>query len=120
VISVSAAVRFVNRITDLETPPDYSHPVAAPDLNIIVHHDSFPIAHGVNPGVYVQASGKVDAVNNSNEFFVYYGNVVYRDTLYPESSSEGLHQTTWCFVYQPLDERRKFIRGGPEEYNLYT
>ena len=37
VISVSAAVRFVNRITDLETPPDYSHPVAAPDLNIIVH-----------------------------------------------------------------------------------
>jgi hypothetical protein len=120
VISVSARVRFVNRIADLETPPDYSgHPVAAPDLNILVHQDSFPIAHGVNPGVYVQASGKADAVNNSNEFFVYYGNVVYRDTLNPESSSEGLHQTTWCFVYQPQAER-KFIRGGPEEYNRYT
>jgi hypothetical protein len=119
VVSVSAVLRIVNRLDDLKIPPDYSHPAAAPDLNIIVRHDSFPIAQGVNAGAYLQKEGKTDSINNSTEFLVYYGNVVYRDTLYPESSSEGLHQTTWCFVYQPSGER-KFVRSGPEEYNRYT
>jgi len=67
----------------------------------------------------LKAKGKADLVEQSREFLVYYGNVVYRDTLYPDSADEGLHETRWCFVYQP-DQKKKFVRSGPPEYNRYS
>jgi hypothetical protein len=59
-----------------------------------------------------------DAVATRTQFFMVYGNVIYRDTLYPESSSEELHETRWCFACVP--DRMTFTRSGPEEYNRYT
>lgn len=118
VLSVSAAVCFVKRPSELEIPPDYSSPAAPPDLNIIVRKDSFSIAHGVNAEKYILDNRKKAQVDSSEEFLVYYGNVVYRDTLYPDLSPEGLHETRWCFFYRPYEAR--FVRGGPDEYNRYT
>jgi hypothetical protein len=121
VISVSAKASFVDNLNALTIPPDYSSAAVLPDLNLIVHDDSFPIGHGLNPESFVQTSGKkMSLIVDSREFLVYYGNVVYRDTLYTDSSADGLHETRWCFVYQPGREIRKFVRLGHEEYNRYT
>ena len=49
IISASAKYVFVNIPDELwRKPPDYSFPVALPDLTLIVHHDSFPIGHGTD------------------------------------------------------------------------
>jgi hypothetical protein len=118
VISLSARPCFVKSPTDLDVPPDYSSPAVLPDLNIIVNADSFPIDHGVNARKFIQDKGKKDLIESSREYLVYYGNVIYRDTLYDESSPAGLHETRWCFFYQPYE--KKFRRCGPEQYNRYT
>ncbi len=122
IISASARHDFVNSLDDLrQRLPDYSSPTTLPDLRLIVHTDSFRIGHGVDPESLSRATSNVDLVNESRKFLVYYGNVVYRDVLYPESESEGLHETRWCFVYLPHKEGDiKFEQTGPEEYNRYT
>jgi hypothetical protein len=119
IVSVSAEICFIEKPDDLPVPPDYSSPVNMPDLTLIVHADSFPIGAGVNPRSVIGGTPHEVLVLTAREFIVYFGNVVYRDTLYPESSAEGLHETRWCFVYQPGGERM-FLRGGPDEYNRYT
>jgi hypothetical protein len=119
IISISANPHFVTNPSTLLVQPDYSFPVAMPDLTLIVHSDSFQIGHGIRARQFIESRGRWESVLWANEFLVYYGNVVYQDTLYPESSSEGIHETRWCFVYQPGGDRL-FLRGGPEEYNRYT
>jgi hypothetical protein len=119
IVSVSAQIGFVDRPDHLHVPPDYSSFVAMPDLTLIVHTDSFPIGVGVNPRSVIQSANHEALVLSAREFLVYFGNVVYRDTLYPESSMEGLHETRWCFVYQPGGDKM-FLRSGPAEYNRYT
>jgi hypothetical protein len=115
---LSARACFVNSKHKLAIPPDYSTHARLPDLNIIVHRGSFEIEHGLNAQTYIRDHRKEDAINSSGEFLVYYGNVIYRDTLYPDSSPEGEHETRWCFFYQP--DERKLLREGPKEYNRYT
>jgi len=117
VIALSAMPLFAQN-PNLQTPPSYLAPGIPPDLNIIVHGRSFLIDHGVNAEKYIAGNGVKDAIYKSDQFLVYYGNVVYRDTLYPDSSSEGLHETRWCFFYRPYEKR--FVRSGPVEYNRYT
>ena len=90
-----------------------------PDLTLIINADSFPIGQGVNPMSVIEGTEHELLVLGSREFLAYFGNVVYRDTLYPESSTEGLHETRWCFVYQPGGDKM-FLRSGPAEYNRYT
>lgn len=119
IISISAQTRFVNNPSDLPIPPDYSSPVAMPDLTLIVHTDSFPIGHGVSARQFVESQGRWESVLHAQEFLAYFGNVIYRDAFHPESSEEGLHETRWCFVYQPGGDKM-FIRSGPAEYNRYT
>jgi hypothetical protein len=119
VVSVSARTCFVKNLGDLKTPPDYSSPGTLPDLNFLVHSDSFPIEQGLNATAYVGSHNKESLISDSREFLVYYGNVIYRDALYDESSPDALHETRWCFVYQP-NANRKFARSGPVEYNRYT
>jgi hypothetical protein len=118
VISVSARPCFVKRLAELEIPPNYPGLGTLPDRNIIVHGDRFPIEHGVDPQKYILNNGKKDLIDSSEEFLVYYGNVVYRDTFYADSSLDGLHETRWCFFFRPYEGR--FVRSGPEEYNRYT
>jgi hypothetical protein len=117
--SVSAQISFVDRPDNLPVPPSYSTFVAMPDLTLIINADSFPIGQGVNPMSVIQGTEHELLVLGSREFLAYFGNVVYRDTLYPESSTEGLHETRWCFVYQPGGDKM-FLRSGPAEYNRYT
>jgi hypothetical protein len=119
IISISAQPFFVTNPSALPVPPDYSSPVAMPDLTLFVHTDSFPIGDGLSARQFIESRGRWEQVLHANEFLVYFGNVVYRDTLYPESSPEGLHETRWCFIYQPGGERM-FLRGGPKEYNGYA
>lgn len=119
IISVSAQIGFIDRPDNLPVPPDYSSRVAMPDLTMIVHADSFPIGQGVNPRSVIGGTTHEVLVLSAREFLVYFGSVVYRDTLYPESAPEGLHETRWCFVYQ-IGGDKMFLRGGPEEYNRYT
>lgn len=119
IISVSAQIGFIDRPDHLPVSPGYSSPVAMPDLTLIVSTDSFPIGHGVNPRSVIQGTEHEVLVLSAREFLVYFGNVIYRDTLYPESSREGLHETRWCFIYQ-LGGDKMFLRGGPAEYNRYT
>jgi hypothetical protein len=119
IISISAQPCFATNPSNLPVPPDYSSPVAMPDLTLIVHTDSFQIGHGVSARQFAESRGRWESVVRADEFLVYYGNVVYQDTLYPESSVEGLHETRWCFIYQPGGEKM-FLRGGPKEYNRYT
>jgi hypothetical protein len=119
VISLSARACFVKELDALSVPPDYSSPSVLPDLRLIVKTDSFPVSPGLSPESYIESKSKQSLIEQSLLFLVYYGNVVYRDTLYPDSSKEGLHETRWCFVYQPGGEK-KFVRSGPEEYNRYT
>ncbi len=119
VVAMSAKVCFVNRLIGLEKQPDYSTPVKLPDLDMIVSRRSFRIGEGLNASLFVLDKGKNALISNSEEFLVYYGKVVYRDTLYPDSAPEGLHETRWCFFYQPSGSKR-FVRSGPEEYNRYT
>jgi hypothetical protein len=90
-----------------------------PDLRLIVKNDSFAIGKGLEPQTIIRANNKTDLIQNSLEFFVYYGNVVYQDTLYPPGSTEGRHETRWCFIYLPHGTP-KLLRSGPEEYNRYT
>jgi hypothetical protein len=119
VISLSAKAMFVENLDRMATPPDYSSPGILPDLHLIVRTDSFPISPGLNAHSFIESQGKADLVAESREFLVYYGNVVYRDTLYPDSAKDGLHETRWCFVYQP-HQKKKFVRSGPSEYNQYS
>lgn len=119
VISLSAKAMFVENLDRMATPPDYSSPGILPDLHLIVRKDSFPISPGLNAQSLIERQGKADLVEQSREFLVYYGNVVYRDTFYPDSANDGLHETSWCFVYQP-SQKKKFVRSGPIEYNRYT
>jgi hypothetical protein len=132
ILALSAHRCFVDRPDNLPVPPDYSHFVQIPDLRLIVHGDSFPIGCGIAPEhVLAEEKDRRELVYQAREFLVYYGNVVYRDTLYPETSSEGQHETRWCFVYQPtpnltkaalaaLNPTGNFVRSGPAEYNGYT
>ncbi|HEV3219608.1 MAG TPA: hypothetical protein VGZ48_07535 [Candidatus Acidoferrales bacterium] len=119
IVSISAKTDFVESLDALPVPPDYISPVEMPDLDLIVRRDSFPIGKGIDPDSVIKNAGKNSVVGDSREFLIYYGNVIYRDTLYPDSSPEGLHETRWCFVYQPNGET-KFVRSGPKEYNGYT
>ena len=80
--------------------------------------DSFSIQRGLNPEWLIFNNGKNDLIKSGEESLIYYGRVVYRDTLYAESVDEGLHETTFCFLYQPDEER--FVRSGPIEYNRFT
>jgi hypothetical protein len=118
IVSISARDRYVLLSPEkLELPPDYSFSIAGPDLKIISPDDSFAIGT-VIPEVLIQNNGKIESVNGGAEYFIYYGQVTYRDTLYPESTNEGLHHTTFCFVYEP--DKKRFFRGGPVEYNRYA
>ena len=119
IISMSAKPTFIDLPDNLPVPPVYSSPVAMPGLHLIVSEDSFRVGHGINPASIIQNAGKKDLVDGSREFLVYCGNIVYRDALYLDSATEGLHETRWCFVYQPAG-KRKFVRSGPEEYNRYS
>jgi hypothetical protein len=119
VVSMSAKSSFIDKLDNLPVPPDYSSPVTMPDLRLIVHEDNFSVGQGIHPESIIRNAGKKDLADDSREFLVYYGNVVYRDTFYPDSSPNGLHETRWCFVYQPAGERR-LVRSGPEAYNRYT
>jgi hypothetical protein len=119
VISLSAKAMFVDDLDKMATPPDYSSPGILPDLHLIVRTDSFRISPGLNAQSFIESHRKTGLVAESKEFLVYYGNVVYRDTLYPDSAKEGLHETRWCFVYQP-QQKKKFVRSGPSEYNQYS
>lgn len=130
IISISAKVDFVKNL-DLAIPPDYSTPTTMPDLQLVVRSDSFRIGKGINPESILLRNGeKKLLVNQSREFLIYYGNIVYQDTLREDGATEGKHETRWCFVYIPNEEGRfdhnipsrpvKFTRSGPNEYNSYT
>jgi len=132
VIAVSAEPRIVNAIDDLPIPPDYSTDAGLPHLDLIVHEDSFPIGHGINPEVFLlERPLERVLVHQARAFLVYYGTVIYRDMLYDESEPKGSHETRWCFVYRPrgdaafdaaliVSQPGTFVRFGPEEYNGYT
>jgi hypothetical protein len=82
IISASAKYVFVNIPDELwRKPPDYSFPVALPDLTLIVHHDSFPIGHGIDAESLIGDGETKARVDESRNFLIYYGNVVYRDVL---------------------------------------
>lgn len=118
VVSISARPSFAESQYALKIPPDYSTPAESPRLNLIVNTDSFPIEKGVNAEAYIASNGKEGMIASSGEWLYYYGNVVYRDTLYPDTAPEGLHETRWCFFWHPF--KKEFLRGGPKEYNHYT
>jgi hypothetical protein len=134
IISVSAELRFVDLLDNLPKPPIYSCPTTLPDLHLIVHTDSFEIEKGINPESFLSQNAEMRSlVYDDRVFLVYYGNVVYRDILYEDSSREGEHETRWCFIYKPsaspkftqaaiavLNPTGTFVRGGPNEYNKYT
>lgn len=119
VISMSATYLFIDKPENLPVPPDYSSAATMPDLPFKVGGDEFDIGNGINVWSIIKNSGKEDLVNTSREFLVYYGNVVYRDTFFPDSSPEGCHETRWCFVYHAAGDK-KLTRSGPEAYNRYT
>jgi len=133
IISMSADYCFVDKPEDLPIPPVYSSAAVMPDLSLIVHRDSFPIGKGIDPEHVIGQNDRRESVYERIEFLAYYGNVVYRDTLYPESSEEGNHESRWCFIYEPsglpkltkaalavLNPVGTFARSGPVEYNGYT
>jgi hypothetical protein len=119
IVSISADTIFVKQPDKLPIPPDYSSPGKLPDRHFIVQNDVFKINHGFDPESYIKREGKQELIAQSLIFLAYYGKITYRDTFYPDSSQEGLHETRWCFIYQPGGEK-KFVRSGPEEYNSYT
>jgi hypothetical protein len=132
VIAVSAEPRVVNALDDLPIPPVYSTDAGVPQLDLIVHKDDFPIGHGINPEVFLlERPTERVLVHQARAFLVYYGTVVYRDMLYPESEPRGSHESQWCFVYRPrgdaafdaaaiVSQPGTFVRYGPEGYNGYT
>ncbi len=119
VVSMSAKYLFVDKPENLPVPPDYSSVVTMPDLPFKVGGDEFDIGNGINATSIIKNAGKQELVETSREFLVYYGNVVYKDTFFPDSSPDGFHETRWCFVYYAAGNKG-LKRNGPEEYNRYT
>lgn len=119
VISISAEHKFVADPSRLPTPPIYDSPAIAPKLTLIVHRDSFPINHGIDPTKEALRADKHQGVQNGQQFLMYYGNIIYRDTFFPNDADQGLHETRWCFVYSG-GSNPTFKRNGPAEYDHYT
>jgi hypothetical protein len=105
---------FVGTIESLPSPPLYCAPFVLPDLTFLVNRDSFPIRPPKNPEWILENSGKKILVQESREFLVFYGRVIYEDVL----SGTTNHETRWCFAYDPF--RKALVGVGPEEYNRYT
>jgi hypothetical protein len=116
IVAVSAEPVFVDDLDSFSLEPAGTETL--PDLNLIGARDSFPIT-GLNPESYIRGHKKEFEVGDSRKFLIYYGKVVYRDVLYPDASDNGLHETHWCFVYQPSGKKR-FVRTGPSKYNSYS
>ncbi len=116
IISISVNIE---RISDLENASlSYSGSVMMPSLNFIVPRDSFPIGYGIDTATQILQHPDADAIANSSLFLVYYGKIIYRDVLHPVDMSGGIHETRWCFVWQPSSQ--SFIRSGPNGGNGYT
>lgn len=118
IVSMSAKHLFIDKPENLPLPPDYSSAITMPDLPFKIGGDELDIGNGLNARSIIISSQKEESVRNTREFLVYYGNVVYKDTFFPDSPTEGFHETRWCFVYQAAGNSLK--RSGPEEYNRYT
>jgi len=117
VISISRRLHFADR-ADEPFPPAYDSPVTMGNSDLIVNKDSFPIGPGINVDSFLRTSGVEALVNEARKFLLCYGNVVYRDTYFAESASEGLHETRWCFVYDISE--KIFRRFGPSGFNAYS
>jgi hypothetical protein len=130
IISVSATFMFLPSPISVRPEPHYPL-LALPNLDLIVHGDSFSVHPGFAPESVIQQADKRATIYERREFLLYFGNVVYRDMLYPEDSDAGRHETKWSFIYNPLDDAA-FIKShvpnqvgtfGPDiskDYHGYT
>ena len=119
VIGGSFSHCFVDRLSNLPVPPDYSSPFFMPDPAFIVSDGNFRIHPGFKPELILKRNGNQEAIDIAMGFLVFFGRVVYEDVFSLPDGTKGTHETRWCFMCRTGDPR-PFMSGGPAEYNGYT
>ena len=110
---------FKERPDQLPAPPDYDCPFIAPSRSFLAQGEHFdiqvtldPSNVGINP-MNILKTHYLKSDSAPLEKLVFYGRVVYEDTL-----SKDTHKTGWCFVF--FADGLRFVRTGPAGYNDYT
>lgn len=107
---------FVDIPDNLPIPPKYESFCYVPDTRFFATGESFTDREripGFKPDFFIENERK-----NQTDTLVIYGRVIYSDTFMWGSPDEIIHETRWCYFYQPPPYNR-FVPCGPKEYNGY-
>jgi hypothetical protein len=109
---------FVRTANDLPIPPVYHSPFDAPNETFMTPDAHFDPRPFVNPKAIIQHREMADRILEPYQILIFYGQIIYEDVL-----GKASHETRWCYAW--LDDRRVFVRTGPDgdgfkEYNRYT
>ncbi len=119
IIGIDFTHRFIDQPDNLPVPPTYNSPSFLPDSTFIVSRDSFKINPFFDPISILTQARKQVAVGFSTEFLMFYGRITYEDVFANQEGEHVLHETRWCFAYNPNSQKR-FVACGPNEYNQHT
>jgi hypothetical protein len=116
-ISGTIQKAFVNTPNDLPVPAIYDAPFNSPNETFLVPGEYFDPRPFANPKAIIEQRSVADAMFNSNQILIFYGQVSYEDVI-----SGGRHETRWCYAWF---DGRGLIRTGPDgegykEYNRYS
>jgi hypothetical protein len=121
-ISIHIENTFIGFPDDLPVPPVYGPRwlVSIPEKTFVVGQNDLPIGPSLDlKKAIVMHRPKPPQIENSQEFFVWYGRVAYEDVFGAQgTTSKELHETRWCYAWVEREER--FVVCGPEEYNRHT
>ncbi len=101
----------------LPIPPRYTGVVAVPENMFVVGNNGFPIGIPFDPGFFMKP--RREAVENAQEFLMFYGRLTYEDVFTVEGGDAVEHETRWCYAWVPWEGGR-FVKSGPGEYNQNT
>jgi hypothetical protein len=105
---------FIDLPDNLPIPPVYKAPFFMPNQTFIVSRDSFPIRPFFAPEKIIDHSGMRELAEQSQQFLMFYGRIVYEDMFSGARPKPVRHETRWCYAYLP--QTREFKSCGPDEY----
>lgn len=118
--SGQAAYIFRSSPSSLPVPPLYDdYPFPIPNNSFLVHGEEFEIyPHpGVSPESIIESRLKQGTLK-ADDVLIFYGRIIYDDVFEIDKPGYIPHETRWC--YACLENGRRFVRVGPDGYNIYT
>lgn len=114
IVSLYFEREFVGKPDDLPLPPKYRSPIIVTGDNLMVRDEKWTLSSPIHAESWIDNRGKRDVVMDAKEFPVFYGQVIYRDTLREKTDPAGEHHTRFCFAYNAF--MKNIIPSGPQEY----